>query len=302
MNKGEGRLGLEADEFSRKCVDERRPPIPDYMKNNSSSYKKKYILHYIGKIAEDPDIFKKIFDPVVRKEGDVSRQTPPLFDQVVARLKRNLRRKITLWKLDKMFVDPDLEQRYLIYPLHYHPESSTSVLSPAYVDEDVVIKNIAFNLPDNVLLYVKDHPNAAGFKGLSYYRRICSLPNVRLIDYRFPTNKLLEKSEGVVTLTSTMGFEALLHEKPVYCLGEAFYTPHRMCFKLRSAFDLKKAYNDFQKNRFGCSDFREENLKFVRSYYLSTYEGRLIIERKSQSPEMTRKIANALESALNVSC
>jgi hypothetical protein len=281
-------------------VEEKRPPIPDYMKNNPFSYEKSYIKHYIDKIKNEPKIFKILFDPVAREEGRHAIQSPPLIDGALARLKRNIRRKLTLIQIEKLFTNPRSGEKYLIYPLHYHPESSTSVLSPEFVDEDVVIKNLAFNLPDGIKLYIKDHPNAAGFKKLSYYKKLYSLPNVRLIHYKHSTENLLENSEGVVTLTSTMGFEALLHEKPVYCLGEAFYTPHKMCIKLTHASELKKAYATFTKQRPSSSMFHEENKRFLRAYYIQTHEGQLFTDRRSVTCDTITKVTDAIESYSNV--
>ncbi|MFZ5467444.1 MAG: hypothetical protein ACOZAI_09315 [Pseudomonadota bacterium] len=283
----------------KSWIDEKRPPIPDYMKNNPFSYKTKYIKHYIDKIKNDPKIIKKLLNPIAREEGRYAIQSPPLIDATLARLKRNIRRKLTLTQLDKLFTHPQPGEKYLIYPLHYHPESSTSVLSPEFVDEDAVIKNLAFNLPDGIMLYIKDHPNAAGFKKLSYYKRLYNLPNVRLIHYKHSTKSLLENSEGVVTLTSTMGFEALLHEKPVYCLGEAFYTPHKMCIKLTHASELKKAHETFTKQRPSSSRFHEENKRFVKAYYIQTHEGQLFTDRRSVTCDTITKVTNAIESHSN---
>lgn len=285
--------------FIKTCVVEKRLPIPDYMKDNPTSYKTKYIKHYFDKIKQDPIIIKKIFNSIVQKEGRHAIQSHPILDGIIARFKRNIKRKVVLIQLEKLLAFPQPGEKYLIYPLHYHPESSTSVLSPEFVDEDVVIKNLAFNLPDGIMLYIKDHPNAAGFKKISYYKRLCTLPNVRLIHYKHPTKSLLENSEGVVTLTSTMGFEALLHEKPVYCLGEAFYTPHKMCIKMAHATELKKAHETFTKQKPSSSSFHEENKRFVKAYYMQTHEGKLLTDRRSITCDIITKVTNAIESHTN---
>ena len=124
--------------------------------------------------------------------------------------------------LNRMY-DPVVQSDvFLLYPLHFHPESSTSILAGAYLNEYEVIRNIAFNLPQGITLYVKDHMAACGFQQLAFYRKLKDLPNVRLISYTADAKQLIRKSVGVITLTSTVGYEALLLGKRVFLFAPFF--------------------------------------------------------------------------------
>src|SRR5699024_7327406 len=74
-----------------------------------------------------------------------------------SRIKRAISRDMKLRIFPVAYDEPSDNEDYFLYPLHYHPEASTSVMSPDFLDEYDVIRNIAFNLPFGAKLYVKDH-------------------------------------------------------------------------------------------------------------------------------------------------
>src|SRR5690606_12013580 len=78
-------------------------------------------------------------------------------------------------------------------------------------------------LPFGTYLYVKDHKSAKGIHEYDFYKKISSLPNVRLINYDFNIKMLILNSKGVITINSTAGYEAVLLGKPVYIFGRVFY-------------------------------------------------------------------------------
>ena len=114
------------------------------------------------------------------------------------------------------------------------------------LDEASVICNIAKNIPFGSFLYVKEHPSAVGLNDKRFYRLLSYVPNVILVSHKYCTKNLIKKSIGIITLTGTVGFEALLMGKPVYVLGETEYLFHPNAFKLNSFSDipdmLKKPY------------------------------------------------------------
>ena len=52
------------------------------------------------------------------------------------------------------------DKTYVVYPLHVYPEASTSVFAKYYDGNEYnLIKNLAFSLPENSVLVVKEHKN-----------------------------------------------------------------------------------------------------------------------------------------------
>src|SRR5690606_27994280 len=165
----------------------------------------------------------------------------------------------------------------LVYPLHFHPEASTSILAGHYLDEYEVIRNIAFNLPHGLKLYVKDHLSAYGYPSLNFYKKIVQLPNVILLGPEYNAKTLVKNSKGVITLSSTVGYEGLLLGKPVFLFGRAFYENHKNVIKIDSLprlFEiLSSGLETFEG--LGSSEGDDYNALFVSAYWLSTLPGTL---------------------------
>lgn len=140
-----------------------------------------------------------------------------------ALFRRQLQRKLRFRAVTRLFRREVQSERYFLYPLHFHPEASTSILASDYIDELSVIKAIAFRLPVDVKLVVKEHPSATALQPLSFYRELAALPNVELVAPELNAKLLARKAIGVICLTSTLGFEAALLNKPVISMGDVLY-------------------------------------------------------------------------------
>lgn len=156
-----------------------------------------------------------------------------------ALFRRAIKRRVRFNSVTRLFQDRVHGSKYFLYPLHYHPEASTSVLAPDYVDELSVIQSIAFRLPIDVKLVVKEHPSATALQPLSFYRALDALPNVELVAPGLNSKELARKSMGVICITSTLGFEAAALNKPVICFGDVLfgYFPNVRMINSYSALD-----------------------------------------------------------------
>ena len=196
---------------------------PDYMKNNG--------LNKTGLVKRyaKPDKLVRIIT-VLRHGGDDSYHSFQIGNPVRTYINlflRNVKRRLKLNIIRKQYDKPVDGEPFILYPIHFHPESSTSILAGTYLNEYEVIRNIAFNLPQGVKLYVKDHISAWGYPPIDFYRKIVRLPNVRLLGPNEPTKQLIKASRGIITLTSTVGYEALLLKRRVFLFGHVFYDFHK---------------------------------------------------------------------------
>ena len=160
--------------------------------------------------------------------------------------------------------------------MHFQPETSTSVWATYFCDQLNTIKNIAFALPFPYKLYVKEHPAAVGLRSGSFYRKLQELPNVVLIHANENVEKLVAKSMGVVTLTSTIGMEAAFVGKPVYVLGNVFYSYHPMCRPVRGFGELKENIERDLANKPRINNLEDINCRFVISCFKNTIAGRVV--------------------------
>lgn len=115
-------------------------------------------------------------------------------------------------------------ESFAYFALHTEPEAYPAVLAPFYVDQVWLAKQIARSLPMHMKLYVKDHPIMLGLRPRSYYKELKKLPNVRLIDPGVSSLELIEKSELVLTISGTSGWEGILLKKPVIVFGPMYYS------------------------------------------------------------------------------
>ena len=186
---------------------------------------------------------------------------------------RNVRRKIKLQLIKKIYDKPIEGESFLLYPMHFHPESSTSILAGAYLSEYEVIRNIVFNLPQGVKLYVKDHISAWGYPSIEFYRKIAKLPNVRLLGPNEQTKQLIKRSAGVVTLTSTVGYEALLLQKRVLLFGRVFYEFHKGVTRIENPATLHTLIKSELAKQIDWDD--QYNTDFLCAYHQATLPGSL---------------------------
>lgn len=269
----------ELNDYFSKCIDEK----PEYLKSDIKEYHISYLKYYLKKVKLlKPYIY---YNVCYRKERRKSIEVNNTITMMSNFIKRNLYRKIKINYLNffsnKYFYNPDYSESYVLYPLHFQPESSTSVNAMYYINQYEVIKNIAFSLPLGMYLYVKDHPHAFGYFPLEFYKKIQKIPNVKLIHCDADTNKLIEGMKLLVTLTGTMGYEALIHKKPVISLGKVFYNVHPYCFNVNNYEDIFDVVVRILKDE--LENFEEYNKKLIYAYFKNTYNGRLVMNNYKMS-------------------
>ncbi|TXH04022.1 MAG: hypothetical protein E6R07_08745 [Nevskiaceae bacterium] len=208
-----------------------------------------------------------------------------------AYFRRALARKYRLRRIEQFFTEPNPGEKYFLYPIHFHPEASTSIYAKHYVDELGVIKNIAFSLPLDAVLYVKEHPSAVALQETAFYRTLSRLPNVRLIRAGQNTKKLIRGCQAVVTLTSTVGYEAVILKKPVVVLGDVFYEWVRSCVKIDGYKSLRGAIDQCDR----IAPLSQDELRaFVGACFYHSEPGAFDFRLIAQRPELLDQLVPRL--------
>lgn len=150
---------------------------------------------------------------------------------------------------NKYATSPDLKKKYIYLPLHYQPELTTSPLAGPFVEQSLVISMLSYCIPDDVLIYVKEHPKQGIYgRTIEFYEEISKIQKVVLINKGFDTFRLIKNSIAVATCTGTAGWEALFREKPVLLFGDFFYQYCKGVFKIKSTDDCRNAIRDILNN------------------------------------------------------
>jgi capsule polysaccharide modification protein KpsS len=172
-----------------------------------------------------------------------------------------------------LFDSLDESDRFFLFPLHVQPELSTSALATYFYNQLNTITNIAFSLPFPYKLYVKEHPLAFEGREKGFYQKLKQIPNVVLISPKENNEFLIKKSKGVITLTSTLGLEAVLAGKPAYALGDVFYDYHPLCRRVDSFEELRQRIERDLNEKSELDNLEDINVRFVLSYLKSTIPG-----------------------------
>ena len=275
--------------------------VPDYMRSgslNDLSYSKvlnsKNIklmlgtLYYVQKEKED-------------MHGLLLRESP--MKAALRSASRNIMRRVR-----KPYVEHLLEtledswlksHKYFVYPIHYQPEASTVMGGPFYADQLNTLTNLAFALPCDSVLVVKEHISNVGFPRVEFYKKIKSLPHVKMVSHKMNIKNLIRYSQGLITLTSTAGYEALLLDKPVFLFGDVFYEFHPLCIKLDGWNDVEKSLREWPVK---AASHKYDNMAFLVAYRRYTREGKLDFEEKefAVGPRLEEIIKNEVYNEISL--
>ena len=141
---------------------------------------------------------------------------------------------------------------YAFFPLHTEPEVTLSVYSKAHLNQIETIRLISHSLPVGMKLVVKEHPWAIGKRNLGFYKKIISIPNVKLADPIMSSRDLIKDASLITVIASSIGFEGLILGKPVAVFGNAPFSflDDKMIREVRdlsqSSQIIKKLISDYE--------------------------------------------------------
>lgn len=156
-------------------------------------------------------------------------------------------RKFSIKYKDYFSQEIDLNDKFIFFPMHYEPELVLLLQSQMYTNQFEVIRQTARLLPDNMMLYVKENPTSLGRRSFSYYKKLKSIPNVKLIHPCVNSHDLIKKSTGVITIIGTAGYEATLLDKPAITLSNAYYNCIPSIFKCTSLEKITSIVKQFEQ-------------------------------------------------------
>ncbi|QDP72367.1 hypothetical protein FOG18_07250 [Legionella israelensis] len=118
-------------------------------------------------------------------------------------------------------------------PLQYFPECTVDywVKDLDKIDYYKVLFNVLKEVAElGITVYVKEHPNCLSIRPKNFYKKIKSIPHVKLIKPSINSVQLIKNTDFTLVWTGTAGIEAALLGKPVVHLGEPYYVTDHPCF------------------------------------------------------------------------
>src|SRR6185312_10122908 len=243
---------------------------------------------------------KKEYKKVTNKSFVVSAITPHLRDilgylrenaardkdvqyfkiDVSAKIKANILRGWRRWRTRKLIgsaLSP-VPARSVFYGMQYQPEQTTLIGGNLFANQVATVENIAKCLPFGYRLIVKEHPRGRGARPAWQYRHLAHYPNIEFCDA--DSKEILKRSDAVVTITGTIGLEAMALDKPVIVLGNVYYDFADIVYKPRSWLELAEILRRVLVNgEYGKNDRRHDLIdKFFLSYLMARIPAQLSIE------------------------
>jgi hypothetical protein len=148
----------------------------------------------------------------------------------------------------KYSVKADLSNKFIFFAAPFQPEATTLPDAGAFNYLPLILKMLSAAIPDNWLIYYKEHPATFDaiysrdlYRSKAYYKEVSEIPKVVMVDYQSDTFQLVDHSQAVATPTGTVGWESIVRQKCVMTFGEAWYNPCDGVFPIKSIQDLNNA-------------------------------------------------------------
>jgi hypothetical protein len=132
------------------------------------------------------------------------------------------------------------DRPFVYFPLHVTDDYKITRVIPHTVDQASLVEQVADALPAGYDLVLKEHPMSVGRNSIALLRRLRRRPNVRLLPPDASSHDLIREAEAVVVISSTVGLEALLYDKPVLTLGQPFYSGFGVTLDVDSFAEIRK--------------------------------------------------------------
>lgn len=183
------------------------------------------------------------------------------------------------------------DRPFVYFPLHVTDDYKIKRIIPHAVDQASIIEQVADALPSGYDLVLKEHPMSLGRNSISLLRRLRRRPNIRLVSPYASTHELIQRSDAVAVISSTVGIEALLYDKPVLTMGDPYYAGYGVTLDLTSFADIREKVPEL----LGFRPDPERIRMFLHAVMRSCFPGKpLLVDR---SVENARQIAETLEHA-----
>lgn len=129
--------------------------------------------------------------------------------------------------------------KYIFMPLHFQPEASSAPLGGAFADQAKILNTILNELPPDFKIVIKPHKLMGGHR--QFFERFQDRESVLFVHSSESAWDLMKRSKAVLTISGTVGWEAVLNSIPVIIYGSIFYQNAPGVYKINSTKDLKSA-------------------------------------------------------------
>jgi hypothetical protein len=170
---------------------------------------------------------------------------------------------MSYWGLDILksstFFSDQVHDKDLYVALHYQPERSTLPEAGIFSDQISAIRHLSQNTPENVNIFIKEHPKQVTFFDLKlqkfsyrsdiFYKSLASIPKVILIPSFVIADQVIDRVGVVVSATGSVLWEACKKGKPSISLAPTWLTGNGSVLELSKFNENVSIDNLFAKSK-----------------------------------------------------
>jgi hypothetical protein len=183
---------------------------------------------------------------------------------------------------------------YVYFPLHVVDDYKIKRVIPHCYDQASIIEQVADALPHGHELVLKEHPMSIGRNRLKLLRRVARIPNARLVAPHTSSHELIRGADAVAVISSTVGLEALLYDKPVLTLGQPFYSSYGVTVDVDSFAGIRTAVPALLR----FTPDHEQIVRFLGAAMRACYPGKPVLVDDSDANAVA--LAGSLDAAVRV--
>ena len=206
-----------AKDYIKKTTDKLQVPI--YSDHGRNIFGKKSLAK---RIREELSPYRQIWDVIRGKNINRLKRFPVMIDYRPPYyiLRDHYVHKINTWQTNHFpYHDFSKIKKYIYFPLQFTPEETIDVSGARFNNQIETIRQAAMSAPGDYTIVVKDHPAMLGRRSKSYLEKIARTPNVKLIDYRTPSERIIRGADLIINISGTSLAEAAFLKKPAIQLG-----------------------------------------------------------------------------------
>lgn len=173
------------------------------------------------------------------------------------------------------------KKKFYYFPLHVPNDFAVTVRAPKYIDQIELVNQIQKKLSSKVKLLIKEHPARIGAINFLKIYKLIKSDKVRILNPKLNTYDIIENSEGVITINSKTGFEALIRKKPLFVFGESYYKNQNFIVYVNKYIDLKNNKINPQS---------KEIKLFFKKLYKKTFRGELYFLKNNNINSFSKSI------------
>jgi hypothetical protein len=263
-------LSIDQDVFfsspSKESIQLAKEYLRGIIDKNERPY---YLIPYLNQsdfrnlVVSSWSLVKLILRNFIKKSKGYEDNESAIYNQFERSLKR------TFLKYNNLDELGDFE--IVLYPLHYEPEASLSYLSEFFSNQVALIENISKCLAINQILVVKEHPAQPGMLLTKKFQKVYhDNSSLYYLSSTVVSYDIIKKSKVIITLTSHLGWEALILGKPVYLLGKMFYDKYPYINKF---VDFEILRNEIRDKSYRTPD-PDSLEKYIAQLIEISYEGK----------------------------